>query len=240
MLTEENMKLPLDLIIDNCKEFCPLDHAALERLEKYAELLVEWNQKMNLTAITDPEGIAVKHFLDCLMIFKYVKIPQGASVIDIGTGAGFPGVVIKIARPDIKLTLMDSLGKRITFLDTLCSELGLEVTTIHSRAEDITAEQRESYDFAVARAVANMRVLTEYCLPYVKLGGSFVAMKGSTAADEVKEAQKSIAVLGGKLFSQELFELGEFGGRGIINIKKISQTPTKYPRNAGKISKQPL
>ena len=234
------MNLPFEKIIENCKDFCPLDETAVKRLEKYADLLVEWNEKINLTAIVDPEGIAVKHFLDCLMIFKYIDIHKGASVIDIGTGAGFPGVVIKIARPDIKLTLMDSLQKRINFLDTLCSELGLEVTTVHSRAEDITPKQREGYDFAVARAVANMRVLTEYCLPYVKVGGSFVAMKGSTAAEEVKEANKAIATLGGKLEAEDLFELPEFGGRGIINVKKISQTPTKYPRNSGKISKQPL
>ena len=234
------MNLPFEKIIENCKDFCPLDDVALKRLEKYADLLVEWNEKINLTAIVDPEGIAVKHFLDCLMIFKYIDIPKGASVIDIGTGAGFPGVVIKIARPDIKLTLMDSLQKRINFLDTLCSELGLEVTTVHSRAEDITQKQREGYDFAVARAVANMRVLTEYCLPYVKVGGSFVAMKGSTAAEEVKEATKAIATLGGKLEAEDLFDLLEFGGRGIIKVKKISQTLTKYPRNSGKISKQPL
>lgn len=234
------MNLPFEKIIENCKDFCPLDEVALKRLEKYADLLVEWNEKINLTAIVDPEGIAVKHFLDCLMIFKYVDMPKGASVIDIGTGAGFPGVVIKIARPDIKLTLMDSLQKRINFLDTLCSELGLDVTTIHSRAEDIKPQQREGYDFAVARAVANMRVLTEYCLPYVKVGGSFIAMKGSTAAEEVKEATKAIATLGGKLEAENLFELLEFGGRGIINVKKISQTLTKYPRNSGKISKQPL
>lgn len=240
MLTEESMNLPFEKIIENCKDFCPLDEVAQKRLEKYADLLVEWNEKINLTAIVDPEGIAVKHFLDCLMIFKYVDIPKGASVIDIGTGAGFPGVVIKIARPDIKLTLMDSLQKRINFLDTLCSELGLEVTTVHSRAEDIKPQQREGYDFAVARAVANMRVLTEYCLPYVKVGGSFIAMKGSTAAEEVKEATKAIATLGGKLEAEDLFDLLEFGGRGIINVKKISQTLTKYPRNSGKISKQPL
>lgn len=234
------MNLPFEMITNNCKDFCPLDETALNRLSKYADLLVEWNEKINLTAILDPEGIAVKHFLDSLMIFKYVDIPEGASVIDIGTGAGFPGVVMKIARPDIKLTLMDSLQKRITFLDTLCSELGLDVTTSHSRAEDIKPTQRESYDFAVARAVANMRVLSEYCMPYVKVGGNFVAMKGSTASEEVNDAGKAITTLGGKLESENLFQLLQFGGRGIINVKKISQTPTKYPRNAGKISKQPL
>ena len=234
------MQLPLNLVTDGCKDFLQLDDVALKRLEKYAKLLVEWNEKINLTAILDPEGIAVKHFLDCLMIFKYVDIPLGASVIDIGTGAGFPGVVMKIARPDIKLTLMDSLAKRITFLENLCNELELDVTTIHSRAEDITPTQREGYDFAVARAVANMRVLTEYCLPFVKVGGSFIAMKGASAEEETLEATKAISVLGGTLTKKDMFNLGELGVRGIINVKKISQTSTKYPRNPGKISKQPL
>ncbi len=234
------MQLPVNLIVDGVKDFLELDATALKRLGKYAELLVDWNEKINLTAITDPEGITVKHFLDCLTVFKYVDIPKGASVIDVGTGAGFPGVVMKIARPDIKLTLMDALNKRISFLETLCGELGLDVECVHSRAEDITKEQRESYDFAVARAVANMRVLSEYCLPFVKVGGSFVAMKGSSATEEVNEAGKAIATLGGKLQSVDLFELGQAGGRGIINVKKISQTSTKYPRNPSKISKQPL
>jgi 16S rRNA (guanine527-N7)-methyltransferase len=135
---------------------------------------------------------------------------------------------------------MDSLAKRITFLENLCSELELDVTTIHSRAEDITPTQREGYDFAVARAVANMRVLTEYCLPLVKVGGSFIAMKGASAEEETREATKAISVLGGTLTKKDMFNLGELGVRGIINVKKISQTSTKYPRNPGKISKQPL
>ena len=130
------MKVPMTKIIPNCSEFAPLSDEQCEQLQRYAEILVEWNEKMNLTAIVEPEEIAVKHFLDCLMLFKYVDVPEFASVIDIGTGAGFPGVVLKIARPDIKLTLLDSLQKRIGFLDYLCGELGLEVTTIHSRAED--------------------------------------------------------------------------------------------------------
>ncbi len=234
------MILPFEKITDSCKDFCLLDEKSLERLSKYADLLTEWNEKINLTAILDPEGIAVKHFLDSLMIFKYTDIPQGASVIDIGTGAGFPGVVMKIARPDIKLTLMDSLNKRIVFLKTLCSELGLEVECIHQRAEDITAAQREKYDFAVARAVANMRVLSEYCLPYVKVDGQFVAMKGATAKEELAEAGKAISILDGKIFAENYFSLLDAGERGIISVKKISQTSTKYPRNAGKISKQPL
>lgn len=234
------MELPFNLMTDIIGEHIELDGKALERLSRYAELLVEWNEKINLTAITDPEGIAVKHFADCLTIFKYADIPTGAEVIDIGTGAGFPGVVMKIARPDIKLTLMDSLQKRINFLDTLCAELGLEVETVHSRAEEVKSGMREHYDIAVARAVANMRVLSEYCLPYVKVGGSFIAMKGATAAEEAEGAKKGIALLGGEIKRLDCFSLGEHGDRGIITVKKISQTPTKYPRNAGKISKQPL
>lgn len=234
------MKLPLNLITDGCKDFLELDSLALSRLEKYADILVEWNEKINLTAITDPEGIAAKHFLDCLMIFKYADIEKGALVIDIGTGAGFPSVVMKIARPDIKLTLMDSLQKRINFLETLCYELGLPVITAHSRAEDVPTGMREAYDVVVARAVANMRVLSEYCIPYVKPNGRFIAMKGASAKSEALEASKAISLLGGKIESTECFTLGEYGERGIITVKKISQTPTKYPRNAGKISKQPL
>lgn len=234
------MKVPMTKIIPNCSEFAPLGNEQCEQLQRYAEILVEWNEKMNLTAIVEPGEIAVKHFLDCLMLFKYVDVPEGASVIDIGTGAGFPGVVLKIARPDIKLTLLDSLQKRIGFLDYLCGELGLEVTTIHSRAEDGARVYREQYDLAVARAVANMRVLSEYCIPYVKVGGRFVALKGATAAEECESAKTAVKLLGGEIESFETYELLDSGERGIITVKKISQTSSKYPRNPGKISKQPL
>ncbi|MBE6798499.1 MAG: 16S rRNA (guanine(527)-N(7))-methyltransferase RsmG [Ruminococcaceae bacterium] len=235
------MRIPFETIESVCAEFALLDENAKERLQRYAELLLEWNEKINLTAITEPEEIAVKHFLDCLMFFKYVNVPEGASVIDIGTGAGFPGVVLKIARPDIKLTLLDSLQKRVNFLRTLCDELGLEdVETVHSRAEDGARILREKYDFAVARAVANLPVLSEYCIPYVKVGGSFVALKGASAASEAEAADKAIKALGGKLEAVDRFSLLDSGERGIITVKKISQTPPKYPRNPGKISKQPL
>lgn len=235
------MNLPFEKIISGCKDFIQLDDAALKRFAKYADLLVTWNQKINLTAITEPEDIAIKHFLDCLMILKYAELPQGASVIDIGTGAGFPGIVLKIARPDIKLTLLDSLNKRIVFLDALCSELLLDgVTTVHSRAEDGATKYREQYDFAVARAVANMRVLCEYCIPYVKLGGSFIAMKGVSADEETCQAMNAIGLLGGKLTKTESFSLPGCGNRSIIIIKKISHTSAKYPRIPGKITKQPL
>lgn len=234
------MNLPTNEISMVADEFLTLDKEVFKRLQIYSEMLVEWNEKINLTAIVEPKEIAVKHFLDSMMIFKYADIPPHASVIDVGTGAGFPGVVMKIVRPDIKLTLLDSLAKRITFLDELCKALDLEVTTVHSRAEDVPKGLRESFDIATARAVANMRVLSEYCMPYVKVGGKFVALKGAATADELKEAGNAIKVLGGELEAINTFELLDAGARGIISIKKISQTMTKYPRNPAKISKQPL
>ena len=224
-----------------CADFIELDDAACERLEKYAALLCEWNEKMNLTAITDPEGIMIKHFYDCLLFFKHVKVPEGATVIDVGTGAGFPGLVLKIARPDIKLTLLDGLNKRITFLNEVLSQTGLSAETIHGRAEEkAKPPYRESYDFAVARAVARLPVLSEYCLPYVKVGGSFVALKGSQGEVEAAESKKAAAVLGGETPLVATDNLPDGDGRCFITIKKTSQTPTKYPRNSGKISKQPL
>lgn len=234
------MILPFEKITEKSESFIALDETAKDRLTKYAEMLCEWNEKINLTAITEPKEIAVKHFLDCIMMFKYADIPLGASVIDVGTGAGFPGVVMKIVRPDIKLTLLDSLAKRINFLDELCKALEIEVTTVHSRAEDIPTGFRESFDIATARAVANMRVLSEYCMPYVKVGGSFIALKGAAARQELTDAKAAIKTLGGSVESINEFSLDGAGDRGIINVKKISQTPTKYPRNSAKISKQPL
>ena len=227
--------------IENCG-FAVLDDTIKKRLSIYADMLVEWNEKINLTAITDAEGITMKHFADCMAIFKYCDIKENASVIDVGTGAGFPGVVMKIVRPDIKLTLLDSLNKRIVFLDELCEALGFnDVTTVHKRAEEGAREKyRESYDFAVARAVANLNVLSEYCLPYVKLGGNFIAMKGQSAAEELKSAEKAIKILGGEVAKFDSFEIEGCGQRGIINIKKISHTPTIYPRISAKISKKPL
>ncbi len=235
------MNLPYEKITDICNDFIPLDSAKLQQLSKYADLLCGWNEKINLTAITDPEGIAVKHFADCLYIFKYAEIPFGASVIDVGTGAGFPGIVMKIARPDIKLTLLDSLGKRVNFLNEVIEKLDLkDIVAVHSRAEDGAMHYRESFDIATARAVANMRVLCEYCLPYVKVGGSFIALKGSAAEIETKDAGNAIKLLGGELQSVKSYSLIDECDRGIVTVKKISQTSTKYPRNPSKISKQPL
>lgn len=214
-----------------------------EQFQKYFELLVEWNEKMNLTAITDESGVALKHFADSLSLLNFVDIPQNSSLADVGTGAGFPGVVLKIARPDIKLTLIDSLNKRLVFLDEVCAQLGIEAELIHSRAEDGARDEklRESFDFAVSRAVARMNVLSEYCLPYVKVGGAFCAMKGAQANEEFKESLNAINTLGGKLENKYFFELPENGGeRAIAVVRKVRNTPQKYPRQSGKIKAKAL
>ena len=214
-----------------------------EQFQKYFELLVEWNEKMNLTAITDESGVALKHFADSLSLLNFVDIPQNSSLADVGTGAGFPGVVLKIARPDIKLTLIDSLNKRLVFLGEVCAQLGIEAELIHSRAEDGARDEklRESFDFAVSRAVARMNVLSEYCLPYVKVGGAFCAMKGAQANEEFKESLNAINTLGGKLEKKYFFELPENGGeRAIAVVRKVKNTPQKYPRQSGKIKAKAL
>lgn len=214
-----------------------------EQFQKYFELLAEWNEKMNLTAITDENGVALKHFADSLSLLNFVDIPQNSSLADVGTGAGFPGVVLKIARPDIKLTLIDSLNKRLVFLGEVCAQLGIEAELIHSRAEDGARDEklRESFDFAVSRAVARMNVLSEYCLPYVKVGGAFCAMKGAQANEEFKESLNAINTLGGKLEKKYFFELPENGGeRAIAVVRKVKNTPQKYPRQSGKIKAKAL
>ncbi len=214
-----------------------------EQFQKYFELLAEWNEKMNLTAITDESGVALKHFTDSLSLLNFVDIPQNSSLADVGTGAGFPGVVLKIARPDIKLTLIDSLNKRLVFLGEVCAQLGIEAELIHSRAEDGARDEklRESFDFAVSRAVARMNVLSEYCLPYVKVGGAFCAMKGAQANEEFKESLNAINTLGGKLEKKYFFELPENGGeRAIAVVRKVKNTPQKYPRQSGKIKAKAL
>ena len=214
-----------------------------EQFQKYFELLAEWNEKMNLTAITDESGVALKHFADSLSLLNFVDIPQNSSLVDVGTGAGFPGVVLKIARPDIKLTLIDSLNKRLVFLGEVCAQLGIEAELIHSRAEDGARDEklRESFDFAVSRAVARMNVLSEYCLPYVKVGGAFCAMKGAQANEEFKESLNAINTLGGKLEKKYFFELPENGGeRAIAVVRKVRNTPQKYPRQSGKIKAKAL
>lgn len=233
-----------DLLLNFIKDYkITLTENQYEQFQKYFELLVEWNEKMNLTAITDESGVALKHFADSLSLLNFVDIPQNSSIADVGTGAGFPGVVLKIARPDIKLTLIDSLNKRLVFLGEVCAQLGIETELIHSRAEDGARDEklRESFDFVASRAVARMNVLSEYCLPYVKVGGAFCAMKGAQANEEFKESLNAINTLGGKLENKYFFELPENGGeRAIAVVRKVRNTPQKYPRQSGKIKAKAL
>ena len=214
----------------------------LAQLKQYYELLIEWNEKMNLTALTAPEDVALKHFADSLLLLRYCDIEKEARVIDVGTGAGFPGMAIKIARPDIQLTLLDSLQKRLGFLDEVCNELGFDdVELIHSRAEDGSrTELRDSFDIAVSRAVASLNTLCEYDMPYVKVGGRFIAMKGKEAQEEMSAAENAIHTLGGELLQKHDFILGEAGERSIIEIKKIAATPDAYPRRSKHIKNKPL
>lgn len=196
---------------------------------------------LNLTAITDPEGIAVKHFADSLTALRMIDLQPGTKVIDVGTGGGFPGIPLLIARPEIKLTMLDSTGKKLAFVSQSVEELGLSANIVHARAEEAgQGELRESFDFAVSRAVAAMNVLCEYCLPFVKVGGTFCAMKGAKGAEELDCAGKAIATLGGKTQKTETLILPDGGERVLINIKKISHTATKYPRPSAQISKKPL
>ncbi len=208
----------------------------------YAKMLVEWNEKMNLTAITEDDEIAVKHFIDSISILKYIDLKPNASVIDIGTGAGFPGIPLKIMRPDMKLTLLDSLNKRLIFLAEICKAMGISADIVHARAEECARKSgyRESFDYAVSRAVANLPALCEYCMPYVKKGGMFISMKGSDAENELALADNAINVLGGHLENVHQFVLPDESRRSIISIFKISDTPETYPRRGTKISKHPL
>ena len=234
----------MNLLFEEAEKFgIHLNDEQLEKFKVYMDFLLEYNSHTNLTAITEPDEIMIKHFLDSVILNKFVEIPKNAKVIDVGTGAGFPGVPMKIFREDINLTLVDSLNKRIKFLNELIKRIDLNAETIHCRAEELSNkfEYREEYDFAVSRAVAPLNVLCEYCLPYVKIGGFFVALKGSNADDEIKISKKAIKILGGEIEKLETFELPKNKGvRNILIIKKEKETPQKYPRVNSKISKSPL
>ena len=212
------------------------------KFEEYMKLLLEWNEKINLTAITEKEDVILKHFKDSLTIEEF--IPVSAKVIDVGTGAGFPGLPIKIVREDISLTLLDSLNKRIKFLDEVVSQLELkDVKTIHSRAEDAgqDKEYRERYDIATSRAVANLSTLLEYLMPFVKVGGSVICMKGPNIEEELNNAKNAIKELGGELQEIRNFKLeGTDNERNIIIIKKVKPISGKYPRKAGMPANNPL
>lgn len=216
----------------------------IEQFMMYKELLKEWNEKINLTAITDDEGIIKKHFIDSIAIVKSGAINDGVRVIDVGTGAGFPGIPIKIVNENVEVVLLDSLNKRINFLNDVIEKLGLKgITAVHGRAEDMARKEdfREKFDIATARAVANLTVLSEYCMPYVKVGGKFIALKGPSVYDEVNEARNAIGTLGGKL--KDIVEteiLGEELKHNLVIIDKVKPTDKKYPRKPAQIEKKPI
>mgnify|MGYP000119981190 FL=1 len=214
----------------------------LNQFYKYMNLLLEWNEKINLTAITDPNEVILKHFIDSLTINKYIK--ENSTLADVGTGAGFPGIPLKILRPDLKITLVDSLNKRINFLNEVINKLNLvNIETVHSRIEDFGKDKkyRESFDFVTARAVANLAVLSEYLLPIAKVGGQCVCMKGSSVEEELSNGKNAIKVLGGKIKNIDEFVLPDSDmSRNVIIIDKIKNTPNKYPRKAGIPVKEPL
>lgn len=210
----------------------------VDALDAYARMLVEYNEKVNLTAITDPEGIEDKHFIDSLLFAAQPEV-QG-SLVDVGTGAGFPGVVAGLYKPQLALTLMEPTGKRVDFLRWVCGELGVKAEFVKERAEEAARKQwREAFDVATARGVSAMNKLSEFCLPLVKVGGLFIAMKAD-AADELAEAVPAIRKLGGQVEDTRAFQLPDGSARTLIFVRKISQTPPVYPRNGGKIAKAPL
>lgn len=214
----------------------------IEQFYNYMNLLIEWNNKINLTAITKPEEIVLKHFIDSLTVNKYID--KNVSVVDVGTGAGFPGIPLKIYRPDIKVTLVDSLNKRINFLDNVISGLKLEnINTVHSRVEDFGKDTRyrEKFDYVTARAVANLAVLSEYLIPIAKIGGKCICMKGSNIDEEIENAERAIDILGGKISKVDNFELPSDGiVRNVVVVEKIKVTPKKYPRKSGVPTREPL
>lgn len=219
-----------------------IEEEQLKKYFKYMNLLLEWNKKINLTAITELDDIILKHFIDSMTVLKHIK--ECRRLVDVGTGAGFPGIPIAIMRPDLQITLLDSLNKRIIFLDEVVKELDLKnIKTVHGRAEDFGQNMinREKYDIAVSRAVANMTTLSEYMIPLIKVGGKCIFMKGSEIDKELEDARFAIKELGGKIINIDNFKLPDTDmERNVISIEKVKETPKIYPRKSGLPSKQPL
>ena len=221
-----------------------LEEEQINQFYKYMNILIEWNKNINLTAITDPKEVILKHFIDSIYVLKNIEISSNSSVIDIGTGAGFPGIPLKIVRKDLNVTLLDSLNKRIMFLDNVINNLGLkDISAIHGRAEEMgkNKKYREMFDYAISRAVANLTVLSEYMIPFVKLGGKSICMKGGNIKEELESSQKALGILGGNLIHVEEFNLLDTDiKRSLIIIEKCKITPIKYPRKPGTPVKEPL
>ena len=209
-----------------------------EKLVKLYEFLVEYNKNVNLTAITDFEEVVIKHFVDSVLPFSMVDVKENSSFIDVGTGAGFPSIPLMIVRPDLNGTLLEALNKRCVFLEKACELVGVNATVVHGRAEDYAKDKRESFDLATARAVAAMPVLSEYCMPYVKVGGRFIALK--SVNEEIEMSENAIKTLGGKIGKVEDYAITNGDNRRLFVIEKISHTPTKYPRNPSMIKKKTL
>lgn len=234
------MNFDRDLFIENTNLLgITLSPQQLDEFDTFAKTLIETNKVMNLTAITDPQGIAVKHFADSLTIMNAVKFKNGDKVIDIGTGAGIPGIPLLIMNNEINITLNDSTAKKLSFVQSVIDELKLNAEIIHARAEELGRDNkyRETYDYAVSRAVAPLNVLCEYSLPLVKIGGKFIALKGSKTDEETTGAEKSITLLGGKLSDIKPIDLTDGVSRNIVIIEKVSTTPEKYPRPTAQIIK---
>ena len=237
------MEYRFDTFLDEVNKLSiTLSEKQLEQFRMYYEMLVEKNKVMNLTGITEWDEVLEKHFLDSISLIRAIDLDRDIKVMDMGTGAGFPGIPLKIAFPSLKVTLADSLNKRVLFLQEVIDALGLkEIEAIHGRAEDLARDRnfRQQYDLSVSRAVANLSTLSEYCLPFVKIGGQFISYKSGDCEEEVENSKKAVFVLGGKIKEVIKFELGE-SGRSFIVIDKVNGTPKDYPRKAGTPSKKPI
>lgn len=233
---------PLKKALESMQLECSDD--VMEKFNSYMLGVLDWNEKVNLTTITDPQEFVVKHFIDSIICTDYPEYEDAGKIIDVGTGAGFPGVPLAIVSPEKEFILMDSLNKRLKIIDALCLDAGIgNVTTVHARAEELAKNKahREQYDLCVSRAVANMAVLAEYCLPFIKPGGFLLAYKGPDAEAEVLEASRALSTLGGKVEEIREGNLKEFGiDHKVVVIKKVKNTPSKFPRKAGTPAKEPL
>lgn len=234
-----------DILKEAClHEGLEFDEEKYNQIIKYKDMVKEWNEKINLTAITEDSEMIRKHFIDSIKAFKFAPLKDSRRIIDVGTGAGFPGIPLKIVKPDLEVVLLDSLNKRVNFLNEVIKTLGLKgITAVHGRAEDFARENsyRERFDVAVSRAVANMAVLSELCIPYVKVNGYFVALKGPAVEDEIKEGSKAVSTLGGKI--EEIIKVDVEGtdlNHNLVVVKKVKETPKVYPRKAGTAAKKPI